>query len=258
MDDTLQKGFGRDDIARVVLGGVSRKESGVELTDEQFSQAIDATKVLLIDCGLRFLADSFLYNAVKHGMTAIALDDKAARLETTFEGRESIPMHTGPVHGYLHKKRDPRAKSSDGQWFLSIDDPVPDRDLAVSSLITYAIDSLWQVARRAHLGRPGQLVFFSKSTIDMAIFGPVDKAGNIMKRFTHELIKVKEDGEVDGTNHQVTIYQIPDEWETGDGGFSAVVELADLPVRPQDIPEYSSSRNAYLPFVPKGFQQGPE
>jgi len=258
VDDTLQKGFDRDDIARVFLGGVSREESGVQLTDEKFSEAIDATEVLLIDCGLRFLEDSFLYNAVKHGMTAIALDDKSARLETTFEGGEPIPMHTGPVHGYLHKKRDPRAKPSDGQWFLSIDDPVPDRDLAVASLIVYAIDSLWQVARRTHLGRPGQLVFFSKSTIDMAIFGPVEKAGNIMKRFSHELIKVKEDGEVDGTNNQVSIYNIPDEWEEGEGGFSAVVEPADLPVRPQDVPEYSSSRNAYLPFVPKSFQQGPE
>ena len=66
-----------------------------------FNDTFDAIELLLIDCANRFLGDSFLYNAVKHGLTAIDTD---AKMKWTQGDGEQIPMLNGFVHGYLHKK----------------------------------------------------------------------------------------------------------------------------------------------------------
>ncbi len=77
-----------------------------------------------------------------------------------------------------------------------------------------------------------------------------------MHRMTHELIKTKVDGDVDGTEHQMSIYHIPAEFHLRDSVKKNNVRKVELPVRPQDVHVPSTSPTAYLPIVPKGFQQG--
>ncbi|MEA2771072.1 MAG: hypothetical protein QOD93_4034 [Acetobacteraceae bacterium] len=254
--DELNAGFNRDDIATVFLGGNDPQDAGIEMTKEELGGTVDSIAFLLADCATRFLDDSFLYNAVKHGLTAIDLDDEEAKMVWRSHEGEQIPMHTGPAHVYLHQKLHPTAKPSEGQWFVSIDDPNPERDLAVTWLITHVVDSLWDVARRRYMGTPGAVWAIKMGSIEMAIYGPVARAANIMRRMASELIKTKPDGEVDGTNHHIALYDIPEDWNPEDEQHAPGMRHVALPVRPQDIYTPSTSQRAYLPIVPKGFQQG--
>jgi hypothetical protein len=199
----LEEGFNLEDIAVVFLGGRDPEDAGIKMGKNKFNDTVDAIELLLIDCANRFLGDSFLYNAVKHGLTAIDTD---AKMKWTQGDGEQIPMLNGFVHGYLHKRLSPTAKSEDGQWFFSLADSNPERDLAVATVITYALDSLWDVARRRYMGVPGKVYCISKATVEVAIYAPICQAENLIHRMTHELIKTKDDGEVDGTNHQMSMY----------------------------------------------------
>ena len=86
------------------------------------------------------------------------------------------------------------------------------RELSVSVLITKALDSLWDVARRRYLGESGAITYVSKAAVEMAVYATTMQAMDLLKRATHELIKLKPDGTVDGTDHQVVGYHIPREW----------------------------------------------
>jgi hypothetical protein len=255
VDTALTNGFDREDIANVFLGGTDPDEADIELSTEEFNETVDSIDMLLMNCASRFLGDSFLYNAVKHGLTAIDLDDEEAKMEWVSHEGERVRMHKGPMHVYLHRKLSPTANASEGQWFISLDDPNPERDLAVTSLITYAIDALWDVARRRYMGKAGSVWYIARGSIELALYAPVEAAANLIRRIAHELIKVKSDGEVDGTNHHVAIHHIPDDWNLDDSNHHPAMRPIDLPVRPQDTHVPTVSPLAYLPIVPKGFQQ---
>ena len=155
VDDALSRGFSRTDISQVFRGGSDHEDAGVAMAPEDFSATVESIEMLLIDCAVRFIGDACLYNAVKHGLTAIDLDDEEAKMEWESHDGERVRMHKGPLHVYLHRKLAPAARVSEGQWFLGLDDPNPQRDMMITSLITYAIDSLWAVARRRYMGNPG-------------------------------------------------------------------------------------------------------
>lgn len=253
VDAALKGGFSRDEIAAVFLGGSDPDDAGIKMGKGKFNETVDALQLLLTDCANRFLGDSFLYNAVKHGLTAIDTD---AKMKWMGGNGKEFSMLDGFVHGYLHKKLSPTAAKEDGQWFLSLADSNPERDLAVTTVITYALDSLWDVARRRYMGVPGKVYCISKATVEVAIYAPICQAENLMHRMTHELIKTKVDGDVDGTEHQMSIYHIPAEFHLRDSVKKNNVRKVELPVRPQDVHVPSTSPTAYLPIVPKGFQQG--
>ncbi|WP_425005767.1 hypothetical protein [Mycolicibacterium sp. S3B2] len=251
--EALEKGFNLDDIAAVFLGGSDPEDAGIKMGKNKFKETAEALQRLLIECADRFLGDSFLYNAVKHGMTAIDTD---AKLNWDWGNGKQIQMMDGFVHGYLHQKLHPKATKNDGQWFLSLADSNPERDLAVATVITYAIDSLWDVARRRYMGVPGKVYCIARATVDVAIYAPICQSDNPLHRITHELIKVKADGDTDGTDHQMHIYNIPPEFHLKNSVKRNQVRKVDLPVRPQDVHTPSSSPTSYLPIVPKGYQQG--
>ena len=253
----LDDGFDADHIARLFLGGASPSDAGVDVTEEEFDASIEAYRFLLGVCGDRFVGDAFLYNAVKHGLTAIDLDDEEARMEWVSHEGERVPMHKGPAHIYLHEKLTPNAKPDEGTWFMSVEDPNIDRDLAVTSMIAYAMDSLWSVARRDHLGAEGQIFCMKVGSIEMSIYGPIQRAANIMQRMASELAKVKPDGEVDGTNHHFSIYHIPDDWDPSTEEHAPYIRGVKLPLRSQDVRQPTNRSSAYMPFGPRGFQQGP-
>ena len=249
-----KKGFDCEQIAAVFLGGSDPEDAGIKMGKGKFAETVGALDRLLIECAHRFTGDSFPYNAVKHGMTAIDTD---AKMKIDGANGDEIKMLDGFVHGYLHKKRTPAAGNEDGQWFLSLADSNPERDLAVATVITYALDSMWAVARRHYMGVPGKVFCISRATVDVAIYAPICQSENALHRMTHELIKLKDDnGEVDGTEHRMSLYQIPPEFHLKNSVKRNQVRKVDLPVRPQDVVVPSSSLTSYLPIVPKGYQQG--
>ena len=152
--EALKSGFNHDDIALVFLGGTGPGDAGVDISPEDFEDAIDGVATLLEDCAKRFLEDAFLYNAVKHGLTAVETDEEATIAFESEDG-DYVPMHKGSMQVYLHRKLHPIATKQDRQWHFTMADTNPERDLAVSVLISRAIDSLWDVARRRYTGASG-------------------------------------------------------------------------------------------------------
>jgi hypothetical protein len=121
VDDALTRGFSRADISQVFLGGSDHEDAGVAMTPEDFSATVESIEMLLIDCAVRFIGDAFLYNAVKHGLTAIDLDDEEAKMEWESHDGERVRMHKAPLHVYLHHKLAPAARVSEWQWFLGLE-----------------------------------------------------------------------------------------------------------------------------------------
>jgi hypothetical protein len=132
----LDNGFDREQIATVFLGGVNRVDACIQLSDAEFEDAIDGLEMLLIDCANRVLGDAFVYNAVKHGVSAVAVDDDEAKVAWQPMNGEPVILHEGPVHVYLHKKASPDAAKNEAHWWLTMEDSNPGRELSVSVLIT--------------------------------------------------------------------------------------------------------------------------
>jgi len=252
----LDNGCEREQIAMVFMGGTSPQDACIQLSDQEFENAIDALDMLLFDCASRCLGDSFLYNAVKHGVTAVAIDDDNAQMAFTGSDGKRITLHKGPVHIYVHRKASPFAGNDAPQWCFSMDDANPSRDVAVSVLITKALDSLWAVACRRYKGESGTINYVSKAAVEMTVYGTTEQAMNVMKRATHELIKLKSDGTVDGTDHQIKAYNIPEDWSLRTAASAVEMRRVVLPARQRDRQLYSTSKRAYLPITPKGFQRG--
>jgi hypothetical protein len=249
-------GFDREAIATVFLGGVSRVDAVIQLTDDEFEDAIDGLEMLLIDAANRILGDAFVYNAVKHGVSAVAVGDDEAKVTWQPMNGEPVILHEGPTHVYLHKAASPDAAKTEAHWWLTMEDSNPGRELSVSVLITRALGSLWDVARRRYLAQRGVINYVSKAAVEMAVYATTMQAANHLKRAVHELIKLKPDGTVDGTDHRVIGYEIPRGWSLP--GAAAAVELRSvaLPARERDRQLVSTGTQSYLPITPRGFQRG--
>ena len=252
----LDTGFDREQIATVFLGGVSRVDSVIQLTDDEFEDAIDALAMLLIDSANRVLGDAFVYNAVKHGISAVAVDDDEAKVAWQPLNGEPVTLHEGPVHVYLHKKGHPDAAKTEAHWWLTMEDSNPGREMSVTVLITKALDSLWDVARRRYLGETGTIDYISKAAVETAVWGTTMQAMNLLKRATHELIKLKPDGTVDTTDHRIVGYHIPRSWSLQAAAAAMDIRPVQLPARQRDQQLYSTGHRFYLPIAPRGFQRG--
>jgi hypothetical protein len=252
----LENGFDREQIAAVFLGGVSHVDACIQLSDAEFEDAIDGLHMLLVDCANRVLGDAFVYNAVKHGVSAVAVDDDEAKVAWQPLTGEPVILHDGPVHVYLHKKGHPNAAKDEAHWWLTMEDPNPGRELSVSVLITKALDSLWDVARRNYLGTSGTINYVSKAAVEMAVYATTMQAMNLLKRATHELIKVRPNGTVDGTIHRVVGYDIPREWSMSAAAAEVEIRPVPLPGQERDRQLFSTSNLSYLPITPRGFQRG--
>lgn len=250
--DLLDVGFDRESIARLFLGGIDPSDAGIDVTQEEFDDTVKALSYLLWDCGCRFIDDAYLYNAVKHGLTAIDLPGGTPKMQTTDDDGTQIPLHGGPAHIYLHKNLNPSATALDGQWFVSMDDSNPERDLAVAYVISQAIESLWAVAQRRYIGQQGSVWCLNLSAVHLAIYGPVDHAMKAMRRMSTELTRTKPDATADQPKHHITMYDFPDNWDPQGKEHKPALRHVELPLRPQD--PHTPTTAWYLPFVRKGFQ----
>ena len=113
------------------------------MSAKDFEDAIDGIDLLLQECCRRLLSESFLYNAIKHGLSTIALDEEAQFARTLPNG-EIVVGHRGPMFAYMHKARRPGPKKDgEREWFITMAGAKTERDLALSLLVANAIESLW-------------------------------------------------------------------------------------------------------------------
>ena len=89
--EKLKTRFSSEQIAMVFLGGTDAEDAGIEMSQEDFDKSVEGVDRLLRDCALRILQDAFLYNGVKHGLTAIAIaiNDKSSKMTWKADGKTS-------------------------------------------------------------------------------------------------------------------------------------------------------------------------
>jgi hypothetical protein len=254
-----QQGFDRALVAKVFLGGDSPVDAVIRLSQTEFDDAINALVLLLEDAGRRFIGDAFLYNAIKHGVTALAIDDDEAEIAFPGKSGQRNTIHKGPMHVYLHQKAFPNAPKSEPEWHYSADDANPARELSVAILISQAIDSLWAVARRRYMGVSGSIMYVPLAAVQRVIYLMTMVSMNKMARLTGELIKITPDGAVDAKQHRPISYDhIPEDWSLHDAATGPQPEPRSvvLPARDRDRQLYSTSKLSFFPFTPRGFQRG--
>lgn len=189
-------GFNREDVALVFLGGSDPRDAAIATTDEEFEDTVDAVQLLLQYSAHRLLNESFLYNAAKHGLTTVQLDDSTKMTIQT--GEEEIELHSGRMHTYLHKPASPNASKEGPKWHLSMTGSLPDQDLAVATAIYHAVQNLWQVARRRYTAQSGQVVLLRTAAVESSIYAPITNSLSVVRTTVMELTKKNPDGSLTG------------------------------------------------------------
>lgn len=254
LDRDLKAGFDRDNIAQIFLGGVSAADAQIHLADDEFDDGVDAVALLLRYAAERYLSESFVYNAAKHGLSSVMVDNATMEFESESSGR--IRLHNGDLQTYLHKNRLPGVKNEPVQWFVSATGTLPDQDLAVSLLIQRAIESLWNVARRRYLAQQGQILVLTTNEVELCIYGPVQGSLNVVRTFIYELPKRLPDGSIRATNVNFVNQTVPHGWAPSEeNNTTREVKRVNLLVRQRDQRAQSTSRRYLLPFSPDGMQQ---
>jgi hypothetical protein len=117
--------------------------------------ALDGLDLLMRESAKRLLSEAFRYNAIKHGLSTIALDG-STEISVTDDGGEKVVGHKGPLFAYVHKPRSPGDKSG-GEWFVSMTGAKTEVDLSLAILIARAVESLWAVGRPRFTGKSGAI-----------------------------------------------------------------------------------------------------
>ncbi|QSE87547.1 hypothetical protein JWS13_02430 (plasmid) [Rhodococcus pseudokoreensis] len=250
--EVAHHGVNRDTVATVFMGGTDPRDAAVRLTDDQFEASVGALTSLILFCAERFLSESFIYNAAKHGLSTVHLDPS-----TRFEveppgGGDRIPISSGSMLTYLHKPERPGSRSGP-EWFVSATGTLPDQDLGVALLIQRAVSSLWDVARRRYTGQSGSISVFSPAMILDSVYGPVQNSLNIVRTISFELPKKGSDGSISEVRVNFTRQALDEGWDSATPGFRPVnLVRVDLPRRQRDLQPITVSRQNLLPFSPKG------
>lgn len=241
-----ENGFDESDIALVFLGGTDPRDAALRATDEEFSATVDAIKLLLGYSASRFLSESFLYNAAKHGLTTVRVDTGAMTLKT---GDDEIRLHDGGLLAYLHGPAEPGAPKNGPKHHISMTGSLPDQDLSTATMIYHAIADLWQVARRRYTGQSGQVVLFTRADVQSCITGPVRASGSVVRTTVLELTKKRLDGTLTGIDITMHANFMPDvEVNPSD---RPPIRAVPLPARQRDKRIINPSNRWLLPFSPK-------
>lgn len=245
----LKGGFPAPSVAAVFLGGENPESAGVDLPLEEFEEFVESMQFILRECSQLFLEDSFRYNAAKHGLTTVQLDETG--LSWQAGEAEKIPLHFGKMTAFLHKPLVPAAPKGSPEWHLTGEADNPERDLFISSMIQLAVGNLWAVARRKYVARPGVLHMPTPSVVENAFYGTVWVAGNLMRKLICELPKIEESGDISNANLNMVMWKMPKDWQP-EQGVASPPRVIELPLRKEDAKNFHDSGRYLLPFSPRG------
>lgn len=246
VENEVKNGFGHDDIARVFYGGTTSKESALDSTEEQFEESVEALGKLLYFAAERYLSESFLYNAAKHGLTAIPASGFSSLHYTSPEGQEFDLSYGYPLT-HLHTKDKPQGVESD-TGYVTTTSTLFDQDLVVVYLLARTLDTIWINGRRKHLGQPGRVTMFTNDAVDVALYGAIESARQLARSMTWELQSILKDGTIPGMHGSLNIQFVPEDWKgaTGEPLGMGLWETS-LEVRPTDEENAKLEQNAKLP-----------
>jgi hypothetical protein len=250
---SLEIGFDRVQLAETFLGGTSPTDACIALSAVDFEDAVDGLDLLMRESAERLLSESFLYNAIKHGLSTVALADDT-QIAITPDGGDRIVGHTGPLFAYMHKPPWPGAKNGP-QWFMSMTAVKTERDLALAVLIARAVESLWDVGRRRLTGKGGSICQVKKSVVELAIYALQMETLNVVHTITMEMPKLNDDGSLGDTVIGQRPVFVPDDYEVAPGVHPTDCPRINLPVRQRDQRVFSTSNRKIYPFSPNGSQQ---
>lgn len=254
VDESLSDGFNRAQLAEIFLGGTSPQDACVTMSAEDFDDAIDGVDLLLRECGERLRSESFLYNSIKHGLSTVALDD-STEIAARPAGGDKVVGHRGPLFAYMHKRRRPGASAASGEWFISMAGVKTEIDLALSLLVARAVESLWDVARRRHTGKSGSIRHIKRSVVEMVTYGLVSESLNIVNTITMEMPRLNDDGSCGAVEYDFVMNYVPEDFEMSPGAHPVDCPRIGLPARQRDQRVFSTSRQRFYPFSPKGSQR---
>ncbi|WP_179273328.1 MULTISPECIES: hypothetical protein [unclassified Rhodococcus (in: high G+C Gram-positive bacteria)] len=250
--EITKAGVKRDDVARIFIGGTDPRDAGIRVTDEEFEESVEALTRLLYFCATRFLDESFLYNAAKHGLATVHLDDSTKFVFDNGSLEGPVTFSSGAMLTYLHKQEKPGATSGP-EWFVSATGSLPDQGLAVAVLIQRAVGSLWDVARRRYTGASGSITIFSTKVLIDAIYAAVNESLNVVRTISFELPKRAEDGSISEVKINFDGQDLYKDFDHSVDEFrAAFMKRVELPKRQRDMKPLIVSRRNLLPFSPEG------
>ncbi|WNG79982.1 hypothetical protein C6A86_017095 [Mycobacterium sp. ITM-2016-00316] len=249
----LRNGFNRDAVSVVFLGGTDSRDAVIRAEDDEFDDGVHAVQLLLAFSAQTVLAESFLYNAAKHGLTVVQTDE-ATKTSLHPDGADPLQLHAGPQFAYLHKPQFPNAPKNKGlpEWHMSLTNTLPDQDIGVALLIQRAVSSLWDVARRRYTGESGQVHVIPTAAVHDIISGPARASGQQVRTHTLELAKKDAAGNFLGVDVRLSSPRLPGdgEWEPGASANAPTSRIVDLPARQRDRQLVSTSNRHLLPISP--------
>jgi hypothetical protein len=246
----LRNGFDRDAVALVFLGGTDPDDAALDAQADEFNDTVSAWQLLLETAAHTVLAESFLYNAAKHGLTIVHTDE-STQMAFTPPGGDPVQLLAGSQFAYLHRPQTPGGKGGT-EWWVSLTHTLPDQDIETASLIQLAVSSLWNVARRRYTGQASEVWLVPAQAVRDAIYGPVAEKGGHVRTLTHELVKKDANGRFNGVDMHLSGPGLPDEseWSPGAADDGPLPCQIALPVRQQDKRIVSTSSRKLLPFAP--------
>ena len=211
VESSLSNGFDRGDVADVFLGGSNAKSAGIDLSDEKFNKCIDGCVLTLETAGNIFLEDAFLYNAAKHGLATVTVENAKVGLKNPLGDPLSIYM--GDLSAYLHTETfSQRASGSDPKWYISYTGQSVERNISLINLMVIELSNLWSVAKRKYVRSSGELFILPIAYVEKYIYGPVVAVGNQMDKLTETIPTVREGGALEEKELTVKSFFVPEGW----------------------------------------------
>lgn len=254
---TKRGSWNRRRLASVFLGGTDPADSGLDISQTDFDEHVDATIVFLTEVSNRLLNESNLYNSAKHGLAGIV--DSSTKMVMDIGG-ETHELNDGPCIAYPYRTVDPDSSTKDLKWRMSVDAIQIDSDMLIIEAVCKYIDSLFDVARRRYVGEPGAVWVCNRNYIYKTILQGRVAAAQLVSGYAFDLTTsvVGPDGErtLSGILAELSSIRISDSILSK---LEAYTEESDSP-RPYDLPEQERFRRVtvrnehLLPFSPNGSQ----
>lgn len=194
VDDPAQH---RATVREVFLGG-PHPAGPDNVSQAEWDSAARAYCTLLSYVAEHLLGGASLYNAAKHGMTAIVQDIGTMNLRPTGgQGQDGVDLLSGLAATYLHQIKGQRGRPEYERWKLVNQAITIERTLYMTSLVINALRSLWSVARARYVGHDGAALLLDEDAVHAAACA----GGRVPGKIVDDL-KSKEKGHPWGSGMQ--------------------------------------------------------